>query len=60
MDKKYEIYSGIIFDNLIQASSETEVPEQLIEYSYYHDEIVKYMGRKYKFIDLKDKIYYAE
>lgn len=60
MDKKYEIYSGLIYDNLVQAESETGVPLIVIHRSYYNEEIVKYMGRKYKFIDLKDKICYAE
>ena len=56
----YEVYQGLIYDNLIQAESETGVPLSVINRSYYNDEVVKYIGKKYKFVDLIDKIQYAE
>lgn len=56
----YEVYSGLIFDNLVQAESETGVPLGIIKYSYRTGDVVKFCSQKYKFINLKEKIHYAE
>ena len=56
----YEVYQGLIYDNLVQAESETGVPEQLVQYSYQTKHYVKWCGKKYLFVDFLDKIHYAE
>ena len=50
--KILDTYGGVMYDNLVQAQSETCIPKHLIEYSIRHKEPIHVYSRWYKFIYL--------